>query len=107
MYRSGRNEADSKSVGGSNRPGVRIPPSPPNKKHSTGCFLFWYGVCGEEFEQGGSKRKLAEENSPVDCFCRRGNETQEWREIAAALEKIPHLRQKNAVLMNYGFYFTL
>ena len=31
MYRSGRNEADSKSVDGSNRPGVRIPPSPPNK----------------------------------------------------------------------------
>ena len=29
MYRSGRNEADSKSVDGSNRPGVRIPPSPP------------------------------------------------------------------------------
>ena len=28
-YRSGRNEADSKSVDGSNRPGVRIPPSPP------------------------------------------------------------------------------
>ena len=30
MYRSGRNEADSKSVDGSNRPGVRIPPSPPS-----------------------------------------------------------------------------
>ncbi len=28
MYRSGRNEADSKSVDRSNCPGVRIPPSP-------------------------------------------------------------------------------
>ena len=41
MYRSGRNEADSKSVDGSNRPGVRIPPSPPNKKsrRQAGFFI--------------------------------------------------------------------
>ena len=32
MYRSGHNEADSKSVGGSNRPGVRIPSSPPKSQ---------------------------------------------------------------------------
>ena len=34
MYRSGHNEADSKSVGGSNRPGVRIPSSPPKSQFS-------------------------------------------------------------------------
>ena len=34
MYRSGRNEADSKSVDGSNRPGVRIPPSPPRQNNT-------------------------------------------------------------------------
>ena len=40
MYRSGRNEADSKSVDGSNRPGVRIPPSPPKKETSDRMSLF-------------------------------------------------------------------
>ena len=39
MYRSGRNEADSKSVDGSNRPGVQIPPSPP-KKNPQKCGFF-------------------------------------------------------------------
>ena len=44
MYRSGRNEADSKSVDGSNRPGVRIPPSPPLA--SSGSPLLAFSLCG-------------------------------------------------------------
>ena len=43
VYRSGRNEADSKSVGGSNRPGVRIPPPPPeNDKFRQKLVVFSY-----------------------------------------------------------------
>jgi len=37
-------------------------------------LLFSFRKKRQGFEQGGSKRQLAEENSPVDCFCRRGNE---------------------------------
>ena len=33
------------------------------------------------FEQGGSE---AEENSPVDCFCRRANEQSEAKEATAS-----------------------
>lgn len=42
MYRSGRNEADSKSVDGSNRPGVRIPPSPPKALKADAFRAFLY-----------------------------------------------------------------
>ena len=48
----------------------------------------------EGFEQGGSKRKLAEENSPVDCFRRRGNERSEARERGSA-RKNPSISAKN------------
>lgn len=45
MYRSGRNEADSKSVDGSNRPGVRIPPSPPEPAVVIPLQVFIYASC--------------------------------------------------------------
>ena len=51
MYRSGRNEADSKSVDGSNHPGVRIPPSPPEITPAVGfpeCWLFPFLVRNKE-----------------------------------------------------------
>ena len=44
-YRSGRNEADSKSVDGSNRPGVRIPPSPPSGLRRFFAAVFLYCGC--------------------------------------------------------------
>ena len=46
-------------------------------------FLVYYQTKG--FEQGGSE---AEENSPVDCFRRRGNERSEVID-AGASDKIP------------------
>ena len=39
-----------------------------------GVLFFGMDLCSSGFEQGGSE---AEENSPVDCFCRRGNERSE------------------------------
>ena len=58
--------------------------------------LFFY----KGFEQGGSE---AEENSPVDCFRRRGNERSEAIEPAGS-EKSLALRQKRRFLPS--FFFT-
>ena len=56
----------------------------------------------EGFEQGGSE---AEENSLVDCFCRRANEQSEAKE-ATASEKSLALRQKLKSPSSDGlFYF--
>ena len=87
MYRSGRNEADSKSVGGSNRPGVRIPPSPPNAKNThQGVFLH----LGMEFAG-------REENSPVDSFLRRRQRAQRGERARQRSEKSLHLRHLNTI----------
>ena len=51
------------------------------------------------FEQGGSE---AEENSPVDCFRRRGNERSEAIEPAGS-EKSLALRQKRRSLPSFFF----
>ena len=66
------------------------------------------------FEQGGS---VAEENSPVDCFRRRGNERSEAID-AGASDKIPssgpkidEFRQKFVdfylLLLHYSLSFTV
>ena len=52
--------------------------------HNLGQFIrraFLFLVVIEGFEQGGSE---AEENSPVECFCRRANEQSEAREATAS-----------------------
>lgn len=51
------------------------------------------------FEQGGSE---AEENSPVDCFRRRGNERSEAIEPAGS-EKSLALRQKDGFYRLFSF----
>ena len=52
------------------------------------------------FEQGGSE---AEENSPVDCFCRRGQAA--GGAIGALRRKIPFSVPKNKALLRKGFIF--
>ena len=48
------------------------------------CFLYIWG--------SNKEGALAEENSPVDCFCRRGNERSEA--IGALRRKTPTVSTK-------------
>ena len=51
-----------------------IPAASTNNKNKGSKEPLFYYFLSKGIEQGGSE---AEENSPVDCFCRRGNEQSE------------------------------
>jgi len=38
------------------------------------CFFLFYTNYWGESNKEGANRRFVEKNSPVDCFCRRGNE---------------------------------
>lgn len=60
-------------------------------KPSDRMVLFF--IMKRDSNKEGERQSLSEENSPVDCFCRRGNEHSEARE-ATASEKFIAFCQK-------------
>ena len=86
---------DSKSCGGDT---VRVRPPPPapkknNRIERSVVFLFNVVKGGE---QEGEPHSGSEENSPVDCFCRRG------RVAAAAAQRPPHWICSLTKKLKYG-----
>ena len=72
-----------------NVPRVRIPNSPPEwKAGRKACFLLWQNKRGIRTRR--EQTQSAEENSPVDCFCRRGQGAKRREGARECTEKIPN-----------------
>ncbi len=64
------------------------------QNHPLGWFCFLVRIKKQGIRTRREQTKFAEENSPVDCFRRRGNERSEAREHGSA-RKNPLLSAKN------------
>ena len=66
----------------------KIPCSPPKRKAGRkACFLHWQNKKRDSNKEGADLS--AEENSPVDCFCRRGQGAKRREGARECAEKIP------------------
>ena len=84
-----------------NVPRVRIPNSPPKRE-----VMLWH--CFSFFVWDSNKEGAdlsAEENSPVDCFCRRGQGAKRREGIRQYAEKIPNSPPKREVMLWHCFSF--
>ena len=87
-----------------NVPRVRIPNSPPKwKAGHKACFLLWQNKKRDSNKEGADLS--AEENSPVDCFCRRGQGAKRREGIRQYAEKIPNSPPKREVMLWHCFSF--
>ena len=87
-----------------NVPRVRIPNSPPKwKAGHKACFLLWQNKKRDSNKEGADLS--AEENSPVDCFRRRGQGAKRREGIRQYAEKSLTLRQSGKQVVRPAFCF--
>ncbi len=95
--------------GAKRREGIRqyaekIPNSPPKwKAGRKACFLLWQNKKRDSNKEGADLS--AEENSPVDCFCRRGQGAKRREGIRQYAEKSLTLRQSGKQVVRPAFCF--